>query len=212
MNKKTALIVTAAVTALALTGCTPGGGGVPIPGGPPEPAPTVTVTATPAPVVEPDYGFTFFHGATMGSDWAQMGAQLHMPVGPYPECSWMGGLWNVENGYTSAFMDSRDPSVGVTFFLTGWLQDRSVGANFPRNAEGVGVGSTKAEILAAYPTAVVDTFPDVGAGPVLRITVEDPDSDSKYVFGITVNFGEEVVDMLQWGPNAGGQWSHLCTG
>lgn len=43
---------------------------------------------------------------------------------------------------------------------------------------------------------------DLGAGDIDTITVDDPDSDS----------GSTTVDLLQWGPDAGTQWSHLCGG
>ena len=76
----------------------------------------------------------------------------------------------------------------------------------------MGVGSTQAEVLAAYPSAVVDSYTDLGAGDMTRITVDDPASDSKYVFAINGSAGANVVDLLQWGPGAGTQWSHLCSG
>jgi hypothetical protein len=208
--KRTTTLTAGALAAIVLlAGCTPGG--TPSGGGTPEPVPTVTVTMTPEPVAEPDFGFTFFHAATIGSSWAEMSAQLHMPVGPYDGCPWYGSVWNTELATTSAFLDSRDPSAGTTFFYTNYYLATS-GANFPRNAEGVGVGSTQAEVLAAYPSAVVDSYNDLGAGDMTRITVTDAASGSKYVFAINGNAGANVVDLLQWGPGAGTQWSHLCTG
>lgn len=211
MKKSFALTIGVAVTILALSGCVPVGI-TPSDSGSPEPAPTVTVTATPAPAAAtPDYGFTFFHEATMGSSWAQMSAQLHMPVGPFDGCPWYGSIWSTELATTTAFQDSRDSATGVTFFYTNYFLASS-GENFPRNAEGVGVGSTQAEVIAAHPSAVVDTYNDLGAGDMTRLTVQDPDSDSKYVFAITGNAGSNVVDLLQWGPDAGTQWSHLCSG
>ncbi len=211
MKKVITLTAGAAVALLLLAGCTPPGASNPFASGTPEPVPTVTVTATPAPVAEPDYGFTFFHEATLGSSWAQMSSQLHMPVGPYEGCEWYGPLWSTELTVTTAFLDSRNSAIGARFFYTNYFLATS-GANFPRNAEGVGVGSTQAEILAAYPTAVVDSYTDLGAGDMTRITVDDPDSDSKYVFAINGSAGANVVDLLQWGPDAGTQWSHLCSG
>ena len=210
MKKSITLTVGAAAIMFVIAACAPVGI-TPEGSSSPEPVPTVTVTATPAPVAVPDYGFTFFHGATIGSSWAEMSSQLHMPVGPYDGCPWYGPLWTTELATTTVFQDSRNAAIGARFFYTNYYLAAS-GQNFPRNAEGVGVGSTKAEILAAYPSAVVDTYTDLGAGDMTRLTVQDPDSDSKYVFAINGNAGANVVDLLQWGPDAGGQWSHLCAG
>lgn len=200
---------TVVLATAALAGCTPAGGP---PAGPAEPEPTVTVTVTPEPEApRADYGFTFFEEATIGSTWDEMSAQLHYPVGgidqPWNDqvCAHYGLVWGTELSTTYAFMDEGQ----VGFFYTSRLFAAD-GASFPLNAEGVGVGSTEAQLLAAYPTAVVDDFVDMGAGDIHRITVDDPDSDSKYVFGISS--GSAVVDLLQWGPIAGNQWSHLCTG
>ncbi len=191
---------------LAVAGCTD-------PGGTPEPTVTVTVTATPepgAPSSEPDYGFTFFEEAQLGSTWSEMSTQLHYPVGGIEECPWYGALWNTELATTYAYTDHDNPNgLGSTMFYTNRLLAPE-GASFPRNAEGVGVGSTMAELLAAYPDAVVGTHNDLGAGDLDTVTVDDPDSDSKYVFAFSL--GNSTVDLLQWGPDAGGQWSHLCTG
>lgn len=198
-----------AISAILLTGCTPPG--IPGASGSPEPVPTVTVTVTPAPVAVPDYGFTFFHGATLGSNWAQMSTQLHYPVGPFDGCPWYGPLWQTQLGLTNAFLDSRNPAAGTTFFETEYFDTASV-ATFPRNAEGIGVGSTKSQVLAAYPSAVVDSYNDIGAGDMTRITVADAASGSKYVFAIFGAAGPDVVDHMQWGPGAGTQWSHLCSG
>lgn len=213
MNRiRTLSIASMALVAIALAGCTPTGD----PAGPGEPEPTVTVTVTPEPEApRADYGFTFFEEATMGSTWEQMSAQLHYPVAgidqPWNDsvCPWYGPIWNTELATTYAFMDSTNMAAGTRFFYTYDLVG-TAGASFPRNAEGVGVGSTQAEILAAYPGAVVDSYTDLGAGEMTRITVDDPDSDSKYVFAIGT--GNTTVNMLQWGPDAGSQWSHLCTG
>jgi hypothetical protein len=198
-------IASAALVAVALAGCTPTGG----PSEPGEPEPTVTVTVTPEPEATPDFGFTFFEQAQVGSTWDQLSAQLHYPVAGIEECPWYGAVWNSEIATTYAFTDSSNPGAGVSFFYTNRFLAAD-GASFPRNAEGVGVGSTQAQVVAAYPTAVVGSHDDLGAGHITTITVDDPDSDSVYVFGLSE--GRAVVDLLQWGPNAGNQWSHLCTG
>ena len=196
----------AIVGAFALTGCTPIIA-TPVGGG--SPAPTVTVTAAPSSERGPDYGFTFFHDAQIGATFTQLSEQLHYPIAGIEECPWYGAVWNSGIATTYAFTDSANPSAGVQFFYANRFL-ASDDAAFPRNAEGVGLGSTQAEIMAAHPDGVVGSVDDLGAGTIATITVDDPASDSQYVFGISS--GSAVVDLLQWGPGAGNQWSHLCTG
>jgi hypothetical protein len=196
--------VLGAVTALLLAGCTPA------PGADPDPMPTVTVTATPeAPAPRADYGFTFFEEAEIGSTWDEMSEQLNYPVAGMDECPHYGPVWQTAHTYGSAFMDPDGLTTGTIFFYL--QQGASTNPeHYPRNAEGVGIGSTVAEVLAAYPGAAQSSFTDIGAGDLDLITVEDPDSDSKYVFASYP--GSTTITLLQWGPSAGNQWSHLCSG
>jgi hypothetical protein len=216
MHTRTTLGLGAIAAVALLSACTP-----PPPSGSasmaPAPAVTVTVSATPSPSpapAAPDFGFTFFHGAQIGTTWAEMGAGLHTAVAGYDDgstsCPWFGSLWDTSLVTTWAFTDSHNPGAGSQFFFTQRYLAPDSGP-FPRNAEGVGVGSTQAQVVAAYPAAVVGSVDDLGAGHITTVTVSDPSgSGSKYVFGISD--GSAVVDLLQWGPGAGNQWSHLCTG
>ena len=196
----------AAAGILLLAGCTPI---VVTPGGESTPAPTVTVTAAPTTERGPDYGFTFFREGQIGATFSELSDQLHYPVGGIEECPWYGTVWNTELATTYAFTDSSNPDSGVQFFYSSRFL-ASDDASFPRNAEGVGLGNTEAEIMAAHPDAVAGSVDDDGAGTVQTLTVDDPASDSIYVFGFSG--GSAVVDLLQWGPRAGNQWSHLCIG
>lgn len=197
---------------LALAACTPPD---PTSSGSAGPVPTVTVTASPsaAPAAPeaPDFDFTHFEGAQIGSTWSQMSTQIGVEVGGAYDCPWFGSLWSTELVNTWAFTDASNPTAPSRFFLTYRSLESTTGP-YPRNAEGVGVGSTQAELLAAYPAAAVSSWRDEAAGDLTQVTVPDPSSSSRYIFAFSS--GETRADMLMWGtdPNMGGQWGHLCSG
>lgn len=204
----TSLGAAALVAAFLLAGCAPLPSGGDDPGEPTTP-PTVTVTApAPEPETAADYGFTFFREATLGSTWEEMSDQLNYPVIGMPQCPYYGPLWQTEAAFTGAFFDPDAVSDGAVFFYS--MEAFIETSDYPRNAENVGVGSTVASVLAAYPTAVESSHTDLGAGDLNLITVDDPASDSKYVFAYYP--GNTRISLLQWGPGAGSQWSHLCGG
>lgn len=207
MSLRTATTALVLAAALTLAGCA-----MPAPPAAETPAPTVTVTveatAEPEPEALADFGFTYFRGGQLSAaDFSTFSTQFGAAVTGLAECPWYAQVESHgPDTWTYAFTDPEGVDPGILFFYT---QDFSSGmVGLPRNAEGVGVGSTEAEVLAAYPGAMVDAYEDISVGSMTRITVDDPASDSKYVFAITD--GSTVVNLLQWGTTAGGQWAHLC--
>lgn len=210
MNRRSGTFETVAVSLLlgvtmALSGCA-----TPAPPAAETPAPTVTVTVTPTPTPTPegDFDATSLRGASIDSaDFAALGTALGTTVTGIAECPWYAEVETYgPDAATYAFTDPDGVDPGILFFYT---QDFSGGApGLPRTGEGVGAGSTQAEVLAAYPSAVVDSYTDESVGLLTRLTVEDAASGSRIVFALTD--GSPVVNLVQWGTRAGGQWAHLC--
>ena len=197
------------VLVLAVTGCTPPAP----PAAEPEPSPVVTETEAPASPTptpteegpEPDFGFTFLRDSVIGTDFATAG------VTGLADCPWYSLVENNGGIYTHAMSYPEAPGAEILFFFTQLVTFE--GGTAPLNSEGVGLGATVDELLAVYPDAVIGSSAEYGGGPgaIVTVTVDDPDSESKYVFGFRGG-SSATSDMVQWGPLAGGQWSHLCYG
>ena len=202
------VLVLVPVALLALAGC---GGGPPTDDASDGPIPTVTITATPGPQEPgPDYGFTFFEEGQIGATFAELSAQLHYPVAGIEDCPYYGAVWNTEIATTYAFTDFDNPDAGVTFFYTNRFL-ASDDAPFPRNAEGVGVGSTEAEVLAVYPDAVVEDVDDLGAGHHPQDHGRRPGQRLRLRVRHQPR-ARRSSTCCSGVPVPGNQWSHLCGG
>lgn len=214
---RTAMMALAASALMFITACAPAE--------PAAPEPTVEVTesaeSTPTPTPTPealaDFDIDRFRAATLDlADAGAVGAALGGLAAEFAECPWYPILENhSEYSSTSAFFDTDffgrtdlEPNVRFFYTISG---DEVVPSGMPRNPEGVGVGSTHDEIRAAYPGAVETVEFAEGPGDLVTFTVRRPDTDSVYVFASDSSH-PGVINLLQWGPDAGGQWSHLCTG
>lgn len=216
-GSRPAIIALAASALMLMAGCTPT-----------EPAaieptvePTVAVESTPSPTPTPevlaDFDIDRFRSATLDlADADAVGTALGGLAAEFEECPWYPILENhSEYSSTSAKFDTDffgrtdlEPNVRFFYTISG---DEVVPADMPRNPEGVGVGSTHDEIRAAYPDAVESTMYAEGNGDLVTFTVSRPAENSVYVFASDSSH-PGVINLLQWGPDAGGQWSHLCTG
>ena len=206
----------AAAMALMLSACTPTEPAIETTA---EPTPTVesTPSATPTPEAHADFDIDRFRSATLDlADPGAVGAALGGLAAEFDECPWYPILENhSEYSSTSAFFDTDffgrtdlEPNVRFFYTISG---DEVVPPGMPRNPEGVGVGSTHDEIRAAYPGAVESLEYAEGNGDLVTFTVRRADTDSVYVFASDSSH-PGVINLLQWGPDAGGQWSHLCSG
>lgn len=197
MKRTFAFSLAAAVTAVALSACT---------GGTPAPSGVVTVTATPgapsaeptataaapAPVVTPtpaastpDYDFGRLYSMHVGDPFSSVAGRSDVTVAPIAACPWLADATvpgedpNLDFSWMS---DSFDPS-GPTYVIEMY-GDVSATSTFaaPLNAEGIGIGSSMSDVLAAYPDATTITNTDTGYGTVTQVRVDDPSSDRRYYF------------------------------
>lgn len=211
------MIAFAAAALLFVGGCTPTEPAATEPSV--EPTQAVESTPSPTPTSEAlaDFDIDRFRAASLElADADAVGTALGGLAAEFEECPWYPILENhSEYSSTSAKFDTDffgrtdlEPNVRFFYTISG---DEVVPPGMPRNPEGVGVGSTHDEIRAAYPGAVEAVEFAEGPGDIVTFTVRRPNTDSVYVFASDSSH-PGVINMLQWGPDAGGQWSHLCTG
>ncbi len=216
-SRRPVIIALAASALLLMAGCTPT---EPVASEPPvEPTEAVESTPSPTPTAETlaDFDIDRFRAASLDlADADAVGTALGGLAAEFDECPWYPILENhSEYSSTSAVFDTDffgrtdlEPNVRFFYTISG---DEVVPAGLPRNPEGVGVGSTHDEIRATYPGAVESTMYAEGNGDLVTFTVSRQDTNSIYVFASDSSH-PGVINLLQWGPDAGRQWSHLCTG
>ncbi|MGB3376213.1 MAG: hypothetical protein WBA87_13865 [Microbacterium sp.] len=168
-------------SALALAGCGAGTGAPgpsssssPSDGAAPSPAPTMTGTEPAQPTADPA-DFTTWAISEQGIGPARIGeafsdATTGLPAWKVdPACSWTAYLSSEDqsvNGYFARDSDTKDGAITTVAFEA--LADSVVPADGPRSAEGIGLGSTRDEVMTAYPEAVVQQ-PTIGDGELLRV-------------------------------------------
>lgn len=173
---RAAALLGALTIAIGLAGCAseaptqtpstaPGGTSTPID----SPSPSTTENASPDPddlstwvITESGIG-----PVELGADFDETTAML--PTWTVDEnCSW-AAYWNAPDQSLSAYyaQDSEEPS-GVTTIDLAASADTAAPDDVPRTAEGIGIGSTRDEVLAAHPDAAEQT-PTIGGGTLLRV-------------------------------------------
>ncbi len=229
-----ALTAFVAVAALSLTACGPGdttptplSSATPTPGATPgvTPSPTPTETSTPTPtpstggcpvwVDDPDnplaaIDFNRYVGICVGMSFPEAAVASGMPVIGEASCPWLANITADETlgFYVSAMSNDPDPNSEILFFRMIWQSDPALANSYemPRTAQGISIGSTEAELLAAYPSAVAVMVDDMSRGPRDERLVSGPDGLT-YVFSIIDGYVSEIA----WGLNlTSGQNGELC--
>ena len=233
MNTTTAMRLGAFAALLTLAACTPppppgasapvtpAGTTAPAPDASPAPSASSAATPTaaapaapdpaPAPAPETDYDFTRLYDLHIGDTFSDHSIAAGAVATPLAVCPWLADVTvpgqdpNIYLSWESEAFDPPGPT--HTFIISG---DVAAVATFdsPLNAEGIGVGSTAAEVLAQYPDAVSFTNDFTAFGTLTQIRVDAPHSGDRYYFWIDpatnrvfrIEFGEFFTDGY-W-PNA----------
>jgi hypothetical protein len=193
---------TASPSATATVAATPS----PTPTPSPSPSPSATVAADPCndpnvstvglPAVDFDrYQYycigMSFEDASAAAGWQTVGDAV---------CPWYSTLGAMSDYgfYVGAMTRPDDPGADIYLFRMRWAGTPADVAAFdpPATAAGISLGSTIAEITAAYPAASAVVVNDMARGPRNHLLVTGP-SGGTYDFDVTEGY---VTDMY-WGMN-----------
>lgn len=133
------------------------------------------------------------------------------PIDGEAACPWYALVLSINDPglYVAAVTRPDDPGAAISMFLMSWQGDPAAAKAFgaPSTVKGISVGSTTAEVKAAYPTATSITFNDTARGMRTQLIVAGPGGDSM-VFDVTSG----AVSDMYWGKGiAQGVNGELCS-
>jgi len=126
-------------------------------------------------------------------------------------CPWIAEIVAMDDPgfYVTAYSDNENPGDYIFMFTLRWFADPAEAASFemPRTAEGITIGSTTAEVLAAYPAGTEIVFDDISRGPRNQIIVPTT-ATTTYNFDVV----DDVVVEISWGEHLenGGPYGDTC--
>ncbi|WP_417554095.1 hypothetical protein [Microbacterium sp.] len=175
VRTRTAAAVTIAMTMLALAGCGTASAdpvAAPSKGTAPSSAPTQNEPA--APKTDPADPATWTVTAQgigpieLGGSFADAQATLPSWTGD-EQCTWVDSWTSTDHSQTGLFARDHDDSDGdVNMVAFESLEDTVAPADGPRTEKGIGLGSTRDEVMAAYPDAASQK-PVIADGELLRV-------------------------------------------
>ncbi|WP_291381382.1 hypothetical protein [Demequina sp.] len=172
-----------------------------------NPCNTPGVTAQGLPAID----FNRYANICLGMSFAQASNAMPGPtVAGQPECPWYAEVLSVDDPglYVAAVTYPDNPGGEIFLFRMIWMGDPAAAAAFdaPATQEGISVGSTRAAVTAAYPSATAVTVDDPSRGPRDQLVAAGPAGNS-LVFDVTSG----RVDTVYWGKRiATGAAGELC--
>ena len=120
------------------------------------------------------------------------------PIDGEATCPWYALVLTVEDPglYVAAITRQDNPGAAIYMFDMTWQGDPAAAATFgaPTTSKGISVGSTPAEVTAAYPSATSISVNDPAQGVRTQLVVAGP-GDTSMVFDVTSG----VVTDVYWG-------------
>jgi len=174
----------------------------------PSPTPTATATAPASACPTWDDGsaesglapidFNRYAGICVGMDYPTAGGASGLDIAGNASCPWVADIVADDtNGfYVTALSPVEAPGSAITFFRMAWLNDPATASSYemPATAQGITIGSTLAQLQAAYPSATEYLIDDYARGPRDEWVVLGPDGNN-YIFDIQ----DGLVSEMNWG-------------
>ncbi len=159
----------------------------------------------------PAIDFNRYVDICLGMSFSEASAAMPGPaVAGEAICPWYAELLSVDPPglYVAAVTYPENPGDEIFLFRMIWTGDPAGATSFaaPATQAGISVGSTTAEVKAAYPKATAVTINDPARGPRNQLVVAGPAGNS-IVFDVTSG----RVDAVYWGKRiASGAAGELC--
>ncbi len=180
-----------------------------------SPTPAVTPTPTPTATASGDcptwtegmsgIDFNRYYGICVGMSFVEV------DISGEASCPWYATIDSDEGlgWYVSALSNNEDPGTQIWFFKMQWILTPASNAashDLPATPKGITIGSTEADMMAAYPSAVTMLIDDISRGQRDERVVAEPDGNT-YVFDIVDGYVSEIT----WGQHlSNGQNGELC--
>ncbi len=155
--------------------------------------------------------FDRYANICLGMSFAQASGAMQGPtIAGDAACPWYATVLEIADPglYVAAVSSVDDPGTAIFMFRMTWQSDQATAVAFdpPATPAGITVGSTTAEVTAAYSNATVVNVNDPSRGQRTQIVVAEPDGAS-FVFDVTDGF---VTD-IYWGTGLSqGAAGELC--
>jgi hypothetical protein len=154
--------------------------------------------------------FNRFAGVCVGMNYPEAGEAMAIDFAGVAACPWVAEIVS-DDGlglYVTAMSSYDDPGASITFFRMAWLNDPAAAASYemPGTPEGITIGSTLAQLQAAYPSATHYAIDDYARGPRDEWVVLGP-AGNEYIFDVI----DGLVSEVNWGQlQPGGIQGEYC--